>query len=82
MVILDYNEVRSLERIQQALMPVNGWQGSSAPSSRDCRITVYLAGGTVFRARAGAGAQPLTPDLSSSERRLEMERSAMPLSAR
>ncbi len=78
MVILDYNEVRSLERIQQALNAserLAGIVGTFQPGLPDIP---FISLEELFSEQGPELVLSLlTPDLSSSERRLEMERSAM-----
>ena len=77
MVILDYNEVRSLERIQQALNAserLAGIVGTFQPGLPDIP---FISLEELFSEQGPELVLSLlTPDLSSSERRLEMERSA------
>ena len=78
MVILDYNEVRSLERIQQALNAserLAGIVGTFQPGLPD--IPFISLEELFSEQEPELVLSLLTPDLSSSERRLEMERSAM-----
>ncbi|WES68483.1 transcriptional regulator DagR [Superficieibacter sp. HKU1] len=78
MVILDYNEVRSLERVQQALNAgerLAGIVGTFQPGLPDIP---FISLEELFSEQGPELVLSLlTPDLSSSERRLEMERSAM-----
>ena len=78
MVILDYNEVRSLERIQQALNAserLAGIVGTFQPGLPDIP---FISLEELFSEQGPELVLSLlTPDLSSSERRLQMERSAM-----
>ncbi|STI80095.1 putative NtrC family transcriptional regulators, ATPase domain [Escherichia coli] len=78
MVILDYNEVRSLERIQQALNAserLAGIVGTFQPGLPDIP---FISLEELFSEQGPELVLSLlTPDLSSSERRLEMERSAI-----
>nr|WP_314424252.1 transcriptional regulator DagR [uncultured Erwinia sp.] len=78
MTILDYNEVRSLERVQQALKPgerLAGIVGTFQPGLPDIP---FISLEELFSEQGPELVLSLlTPDLSSAERRLEMERSAM-----
>ncbi|POP44659.1 transcriptional regulator DagR [Superficieibacter electus] len=78
MVILDYNEVRSLERVQQALRAderLAGIVGTFQPGLPDIP---FISLEELFSEQGPELVLSLlTPDLTSSERRLEMERSAM-----
>lgn len=78
MVILDYNEVRSLERVQQAINAserLAGIVGTFQPGLPDIP---FISLEELFSEQGPELVLSLlTPDLSSSERRLEMERSAM-----
>ena len=78
MVILDYNEVRSLERVQQSLLAgerLAGIVGTFQPGLPDIP---FISLEELFSEQGPELVLSLlTPDLSSSERRLEMERSAM-----
>ncbi|KFB98786.1 transcriptional regulator [Trabulsiella guamensis ATCC 49490] len=77
MVILDYNEVRSPERVQQALNPherLAGIVGTFQPGLPDIP---FISLEELFSEQGPELVLSLlTPDLSSAERRLEMERSA------
>ncbi|ROR06247.1 transcriptional regulator DagR [Erwinia sp. JUb26] len=78
LAILDYNEVRSLERVQQALKPgerLAGIVGTFQPGLPDIP---FISLEELFSEQGPELVLSLlTPDLSSAERRLEMERSAM-----
>jgi sigma-54 dependent dga operon transcriptional activator len=78
MQILDYNEVRSLERVQQALQPherLVGIVGTFQPGLPDIP---FISLEELFSEQGPELVLSLvTPDLTGSERRLEMERSAM-----
>lgn len=78
MVILDYNEVRSLERVQQALNAserLAGIVGTFQPGLPDIP---FISLEELFSEQGPELVLSLlTPDLSNAERRLEMERSAM-----
>ncbi|MBB1199673.1 transcriptional regulator DagR [Enterobacteriaceae bacterium 89] len=78
MVILDYNEVRSLERVQQSLRPderLAGIVGTFQPGLPDIP---FISLEELFSEQGPELVLSLLmPDLSSSERRLEKERSAM-----
>ena len=78
MVILDYNEVRSLERVQQSLLAgerLAGIVGTFQPGLPDIP---FISLEELFSEQGPELVLSLlTPDLSSGERRLEMERSAM-----
>ena len=77
MVILDYNEVRSPERLQQAIRAherLAGIVGTFQPGLPDIP---FISLEELFSEQGPELVLSLlTPDLSSSERRLEMERSA------
>ncbi|ADO50050.1 Sigma 54 interacting domain protein [[Enterobacter] lignolyticus SCF1] len=77
MLILDYNEVRSPERIQQSLNAherVAGIVGTFQPGLPDIP---FISLEELFSEQGPELVLSLlTPDLSSAERRLEMERSA------
>lgn len=77
MLILDYNDVRSPERVQQALNPherVVGIVGTFQPGLPDIP---FISLEELFSEQGPELVLSLlTPDLSSAERRLEMERSA------
>ena len=78
MTILDYNEVRSLERVRQALAPgerVAGIVGTFQPGLPDIP---FISLEELFSEQGPELVLSLlTPDLSSAERRLEMERSTL-----
>ncbi len=78
LAILDYNEVRSLERIQQALNPgerLAGIVGTFQPGLPDIP---FISLEELFSEQGPELVLSLlTPDLSSAERRLEKERSAL-----
>lgn len=67
MVILDYNEVRSPERLQAIRAHERQRCRDIQPGLPD--IPFISFGGAVFRAGPG-GAQPADPDLSSGERQI------------
>ncbi|HHT7471048.1 TPA: transcriptional regulator DagR [Raoultella planticola] len=77
MVILDYNEVRSPERVQQAISAherLAGIVGTFQPGLPDIP---FISLEELFSEQGPELVLSLlTPDLSSAERRLEMERSA------
>lgn len=77
MVILDYNEVRSPERVQQAINAherLAGIVGTFQPGLPDIP---FISLEELFSEQGPELVLSLlTPDLSSAERRLEMERSA------
>ena len=78
MVILDYNDVRSLERVQQALNAnerLAGIVGTFQPGLPDIP---FISLEELFSEQGPELVLSLlTPDLSSAERRLEMERRAI-----
>ena len=78
MVILDYNDVRSLERVQQSLHAserLAGIVGTFQPGLPDIP---FISLEELFSEQGPELVLSLlTPDLTSAERRLEMERSAM-----
>ena len=78
MTILDYNEVRSLERVRQALAPgecVAGIVGTFQPGLPDIP---FISLEELFSEQGPELVLSLlTPALSSAERRLEMERSTL-----